>query len=46
MNYSLDKPAKKLSDEDLNYLVEEFGLSKFRVIKTKKYLSLCVYEQF
>ena len=35
MNSSLDKPVKNLSDEDLKYLVEEFGSENLELLKQK-----------
>ena len=35
MNSSLDKPVKNLSDEDFNYLVEEFGSENLELLKQK-----------
>ena len=35
MNISLDKLVKNLSDEDFKYLVEEFGLDNFKILKQK-----------
>ena len=35
MNSSLDKLAKNLSDEDFNYLVEEFGSENLELLKQK-----------
>ena len=48
MNSSLDKLVKNLSDEGFKCLAEEFGSEHFtfRVIKTKRCLSLRVSEQF
>ena len=46
MNSSIDKHVKNFSDEDFKYLVKEFGLKKFRSLKTKRSLFLWVYEQF
>ena len=48
MNSSLDKLVKNLSDEGFKCLAEEFGSENFtfRVIKTKRCLSLRVSEQF
>ena len=35
MNYSLDKLAKNLSDEDFKYLVEEFDSENLKLLKQK-----------
>ena len=35
MNSSLDKLVKNLSDEDFNYLVEEFGSENLELLKQK-----------
>ena len=35
MNSSLDKLVKNLSDEDFEYLVEEFGSKKLEILKQK-----------
>ena len=35
MNSSLNKLVKNLSDEDFNYLVEEFGSKDLRLLKQK-----------
>ena len=35
MNSSLDKPVKNLSDEDLKYLVGEFGSENLELLKQK-----------
>ena len=35
VNSSLDKLLKKLSDEDLKYLVEEFGPENLELLKQK-----------
>ena len=35
VNSSLDKLVKKLSDEDLKYLVEEFGPENLELLKQK-----------
>ena len=33
MNFSLDKLAKNLSDEDFKYSVEEFGSENLKILK-------------
>ena len=35
MNSSLDKLAKKLSDKDFKYLIEEFGSENWELLKQK-----------
>ena len=40
MKSSIDKHVKNFSDEDFKYLVKEFGLKKFRSLKTKRCLFL------
>ena len=35
MNFSLDKPVKKLSDQDFKYLVKEFGFKNLEILNQK-----------
>ena len=43
-NSSLDKLVKNVSDEDIKYLVEEFGPDNLELLKQKRWLSLWVHE--
>ena len=35
MNFSLDKLVKNLSDEDIKYIVEDFGSKNLELLKQK-----------
>ena len=35
MNFSLDKLVKNLSDEDIKYIVEDFGSENLELLKQK-----------